>query len=86
MEPVTVGRATRLETAAERWEVTIISYKDHARICREAAEEMDQLGEKRTRLALERLARKYEQAAAKIGNKDRQQDKRKEKSDGTYQR
>jgi hypothetical protein len=45
---------------------------------------MDQLGEKRTRLALERLAHKYEQAAAKIGNKDRQQQKRKESNDGTH--
>jgi hypothetical protein len=54
----------------------MISYKDHARICRETAEEMDQLGEKRTKLALERLARKYEQA----GNKE----KRKERSDGTH--
>jgi hypothetical protein len=54
----------------------MISYKDHARICRETAEEMDALGEKRTKLALERLARKYEQA----GNKE----KRKEAKDGSH--
>jgi hypothetical protein len=54
----------------------MISYNDHARIVRETAEEMDQLGEKRTKLALERLARKYEQEAAKS--------KRKERSDGTH--
>jgi len=54
----------------------MISYNDHARIVRKAAEDMDALGEKRTKLALERLARKYEQA----GNKE----KRKEKSNVSH--
>lgn len=54
----------------------MISFNQHAQIVREAAEEMDQLGEKRTKLALERLARKYEQA----GNKE----KRKEKSNASH--